>query len=511
MRVEQKGIIKNSISRIIFVGLAVLAQVSWLIAISHILVEYYTVASVLVRILAVILAIGVYDNSKNAMFKLSWIIVILSLPVFGICIYLLFGHKDSMRFIIKKFDYLAHHFLPYKNQDENIMLKLGAEDEYLLNQSKYIKKYSGYPLYQNTDVEFFPETRLALASMLKALEEAKEYIFMEYYAIEEAKVFEQISPILKSKVKQGLDIRIIYDDVGSVGFIDPGFIRRMEAIGVKCRVFNPVHPIFNIFMNNRDHRKICVIDGIVGFTGGYNIADKYFSDSKRYGHWKDSGIKLTGDAVLSLTVMFLEMWSSVKDDEDYGRFLKKREYKSKEDGFVQVYADSPLDEESVSENAYLNLIKSAKYSVFISTPYLIISDEMIRELNMAAQRGLDVRIVTPGIPDKRFIYGVTKSYYSSLVKSGIRIYKYSPGFLHQKGLIVDGRAAIVGTVNFDYRSLYHNFEDAVLLYKYKAIDEMYEDFIKLLEVSEEVSEKYKDVRRSLNIIHIIYRLIAPLL
>ena len=285
----------------------------------------------------------------------------------------------------------------------------------------------------------------------------------------------------------------------------------MEAIGVKCRVFNPVHPIFNIFMNNRDHRKICVIDGIVGFTGGYNIADKYFSDSKRYGHWKDSGIKLTGDAVLSLTVMFLEMWSAVKNDEDYGRFLRKIPYKSKEDGFVQVYADSPLDEESVSENAYLNLIKSAKYSVYITTPYLIISDEMIRELNMAAQRGLDVRIVTPGIPDKRFIYGVTKSYYSSLVKSGIRIYKYSPGFLHQKGLIVDGSCAIVGTVNFDYRSLYHNFEDAVLLYKYKAIDIIYEDFLRLLEVSDEVSEQYKDVRRSLNIIHIIYRLIAPLL
>lgn len=511
MRAEQKGVIKNSISRIIFVGLALLAQAAWIMTISHILVEYYAIAAVIVRILAMILAMGIYDNSKNAMFKLSWIIVILSAPIFGICIYLLFGHKDSIRFIIKKFDNMSHHFLPYKEQDEMIMSKLCDEDIFLFNQSKYLKKYSGYPLYQNTDVEFFPETNLALNAMIKELKEAKEYIFMEYYAIEEAKIFNEIIPILKKKARQGVDIRIIYDDVGSIGFIDPGFIRRMEAIGVKCRVFNPVHPLFSIFMNNRDHRKICVIDGIVGFTGGYNIADRYFIDSKRYGHWKDSGVKLTGDAVLSLTVMFLEMWSSVKDDEDYERFLKKIPYKSKEEGFVQVYADSPLDEESLSENAYLNLIKSAKSSVYITTPYLIISDEMIRELNMAAQRGLDVRIVTPGVPDKRFIYGVTKSYFSSLVKSGVRIYKYSPGFLHQKSLIVDARSAIVGTINFDYRSLYHNFEDGVLLYKYKAIDFMCEDFLKLLDVSEEVSEKYKYVKKTLNIIHIICRLLAPLL
>ena len=214
MRVEQKGIIKNSISRIIFVVLAVLAQVTWLIIISHILVKYYTIAAVLVRIFAIILAIGVYDNSKNAMFKLSWIIVILSVPVFGICIYLLFGHKDSIRFIIKRFDNVAHHFEPYKKQDENIMLKLSVEDEFLLNQSKYIKRYSGYPVYQNTDVEFFPETSLALVAMLKAFEDAREYIFMEYYAIEEAKVFDKISPILKMKAKQGVDIRIIYDEIG---------------------------------------------------------------------------------------------------------------------------------------------------------------------------------------------------------------------------------------------------------------------------------------------------------
>ncbi len=511
MSVEKKHTIKNGISRLIFVIIALIAQLSWMLSISHILAQYYTVVNIAIRTVAVILAIGIYGNQKNAMFKLSWIVMIFTVPVFGICIYILFGHKDSIRFIIKKFDKVLHHFERYKCSDKNVISSLRAEDELLANQSIYISDCAGYPIHKNTDVDFFPESSLALEAMIEELSQAKEYIFMEYYAIEEAHTFDKIKPILEAKVKEGVDIRIIYDDVGSIGFIDPKFIKRMAGIGVKCRVFNPVLPIVNIFMNNRDHRKICVIDGIVGFTGGYNIADKYFEDSVRYGHWKDSGIRIKGDAVKNLSIMFLEMWAAMKDDEDYSRFLNKKPYEAKEDSYVQVFADSPLDEENVGENAYLNLIKSATKSVYICTPYLIISDEMIRELTMAAKRGLDVRIVTPGIADKKFVYGVTRSYYFCLVKSGVRIYEYSPGFLHQKGMIIDSKAAIVGTVNLDYRSLYHNFETAVLIYKCKAIDAMHKDFLEIIRVSEEVSNKYRSVRNTVNIVHIIYRLIAPLL
>jgi cardiolipin synthase len=336
---------------------------------------------------------------------------------------------------------------------------------------------------------------------------------MEYHAIEDKESFGGIKEILIQKAKEGVEVRIIYDDVGSIGFINPKFIKNMETYGIHCRVFNPIVPALNIFMNNRDHRKITVIDGEIGFTGGYNLADEYFNITHPYGHWKDSGIKLTGDAVNSLTCMFLEMWNVIDNtDKDYGSYLPKYDFKAYDKGYVAPYADCPLDGEAVGENVYMNIVKNAKRYVYFTTPYLIITDEMQRELSQAAKRGVDVRIITPGIPDKKLVYQVTRSYYAGLVKNGVRIYEYTPGFIHAKQCICDDEVATVGTINLDFRSLYFHFENGTYLYKCSAIGDIKKDFDDTFPICTEVTDKYKNGRSAvLRIWQCILRLFAPLL
>ena len=336
---------------------------------------------------------------------------------------------------------------------------------------------------------------------------------MEYHAIEQAESFERIFNVLKDRAVHGVEVRIFYDDVGSIGFINHDFRKRMEENGIACRVFNPIIPVLSVFMNNRDHRKITVIDGKVGFTGGYNLANEYFNVTHPYGRWKDTGIRLEGDAVKSLTVMFLEMWNVVKKtDQDYQKYLPVTDYKVKQEGFIQPYADSPLDDEHVGESVYMNLIAHAKKEIYFTTPYLIITDEMNRALGLAAKRGVDVRIVTPGIPDKKLIYKVTRSYYAGLVRQGVRIYEYTPGFIHAKQCVCDGEAATCGTINMDYRSLYLHFENGAFLYNCDAVGEIRQDFEHIFAESTEVTEKYKSGRSAvLRGTQCFLRLFAPLM
>ena len=310
---------------------------------------------------------------------------------------------------------------------------------------------------------------------------------MEYHAIEDSVSWAGIESILREKAAAGVEVRILYDDVGSIFFIGKSFTKRLQQEGIQCRAFNPISPLLNTFMNNRDHRKIVVIDGKVGFTGGYNMADRYFNVNSPYGHWKDTGIKLTGDAVKSLTAQFLEMWNATQEEaEDQSKFFPDVVYTAKESGFVQPYADTPLDSETTGENVYLNLIKNAKHYVYITTPYLIIDDEMERELTLAARRGVDVRIVTPGIPDKKMAFKATRSHYARLVAYGVRIYEYTPGFMHAKQFVCDDEVATVGTINLDFRSLYLHFECGTLLYGGSAVSDLKRDCLATQEKSREV-------------------------
>ena len=491
MRTEAKAAVKNSIGRLMFAALGFVIQVVWIIMLCLKLNDYSAAISLGSSVLALCVAFYIYGKDMNAGFKLPWIIAILAFPVLGLCLYFLFGRPGATNHMRQHFEKIDADLEGTLVQDENVLKNLEATDFAVANQARYLWKCAGYPAWQNTDVEFHKTAEEGLEAQKRELRKAKKFIFMEYHAIEESSAFLELKEILVQKAKEGVEVRVFYDDVGSFVFINKDFIKRMEAVGIQCRVFNPMHPFLNIFMNNRDHRKITVIDGKVGFTGGYNLAEEYFNRTHPYGYWKDTGIMLTGDAVRNLTVMFLEMWNAVrKTDMDYDKYLPKVEYTAKEQGFVQPYADSPLDHETTGENVYMNLIKNAKHEIFFTTPYLIITDEMSRELRMAARRGVDVRIVTPGIPDKKMVYQMTRSYYSELARNGVRIYEYTPGFIHAKQCVCDGESATVGTINMDYRSLYLHFENGVLMYHYDAVAEIRKDFEDIFAASTEVTEKY---------------------
>lgn len=513
MRNEDLTNVKNSIGRLAFVILAVLIQVGWFAVIFLRLNRYSTAISICTSILTTIVVLTIYGRNKNAAFKMPWIILILAAPVTGLFLYLIMGRPGLKRVLRKRVEEADEALKGILCQDEQVMDDLREMDLSAAGQAHYIWNYGKYPIYRNTDVVFYSDAAEGFEAQLAELQKAEKFIFLEYHAIEDAKAFGRMKAVLSERVRAGVEVRIIYDDMGSIGFINHDFMERMNELGIQCRVFNPIFPVLDVVMNNRDHRKITVIDGKVGFTGGYNLADEYFNITHPYGQWKDSGVKLTGDAVKNLTVMFLEMWNAIEHtDLDMGSYFPENRIRAKEQGFVQPYADSPMDGEPVGENVYMNVIRHAKKYLYITTPYLITSDEMNRELGLAAKRGVDVRIITPGIPDKKMVFKVTRSYYAELVRTGVRIYEYTPGFIHAKQMVCDDEMATVGTINLDYRSLYLHFENGVFLYHCEAVAGVKQDFLETFPICHEVTEEYSGNRsRVLRIGQCILRLIAPLL
>ena len=513
---ETKASVKNGILLLIFVAVAIIVELVWLVYVVNSLEEKYDLVNIGIRVLATVLALAIFSRFQTSNMKIPWLMLIMGFPVIGSVLYLLFGLTGSTGKMRRRYEEIDNKLLPELLQDQATFEEIERRDSSVANMTRYIYDYAKYPVYQNTDVTFYPDAAEGLEAQKEALRGAKNFIFMEYHAIEDRESFAAIRSILREKVREGVEVRVFYDDLGSIGFINGDFIKRLEADGIHCRVFNPMLPIVNIFFNNRDHRKITVVDGIIGFTGGYNIANEYFNITHPFGHWKDTGIRLEGDAVRSMTVMFLEMWNAVKDsdidDTSFDRFLHPIEYTAKEHCYVQPYADNPIDDEQVGENVYMNIINNAQDYVYFMTPYLIITDEMNHALGLAAKRGVDVRIITPGIPDKMIVYGCTRSYYANLVRHGVRIFEYAPGFLHAKQCVSDGKVATCGTINLDYRSLYHHFEDGCLLYDCDAVWDIKRDFDHTFRQCREMTEKYRTGRPvRTRIWNVVLRLIAPLL
>lgn len=513
---EKKAAYKNGVARMIFVTFSVALEVTFIFLIIHWLGEYAPWIEVLLRIAAFLLILGIYSQDKSASIKMPWLILIMAFPVLGTVLYMLIGLSGSTRKMRQRYEQIDRILLPLLVQDERIKNSLEEMSPAAAGIAHYLKEHSGYPSYRNTDVIYYSDAADGLEAQLKDMALAEHFIFMEYHAIEEAEAFDRILDVLKDRVAAGVDVRIFYDDIGSIGFVNTDFVKRMEALGIKCRVFNPLFPLLNVFFDNRDHRKITVIDGQVGYTGGYNIANEYFNLTHPYGYWKDTGLRLEGDAVQSLTVTFLEMWNAVKeddeDDRDFLQYLPKSTHIAAENGFVIPYADSPLDEVHVGEDVYISVAEQAQHYVYYMTPYLIITDEMNHAFSLAAKRGVDVRIITPGIPDKKIIYAVTRSYYNRLVKNGVRIYEYTPGFCHAKMCVSDDLLATCGTINLDYRSLYHHFENGCLLYGCGSVVDIKRDFDETFPQCEDVTEKYRTGRSAfLTIGQLILRLFAPLM
>ncbi len=523
MTKERKADVKNGIARMVFSGLVIIAVCNFIIIT---FTRLYNV-SVYVRIVTITIGLGVslilYSKPKTSSMKIPWIILILILPPLGLGLYLIVGFNSGTFIMRRRYEKVKSYLMPELNdrkigiKRDQDYLKLKNEDPQLANISRYLIDYSGFPVYQNTDIVYFDDASKALNAQKEALRRAQKFIFMEYHAIEDKEAWWGIQKILEERVRAGVEVRVFYDDMGSIGFINTDFVKRMKEVGINCRVFNPFMPGLNVFLNNRDHRKITVIDGKIGFTGGYNLANEYFNITHPYGNWKDTGIKLIGEAVRSMTITFLENWNAVKEgdpkDMDFKKYLPDVNYKAQEEGvFIQPYADSPLDNERVGEEVYISMAnKASRYCWFI-TPYLILTDEMRHALCLAAKRGVDVRIITPGIPDKKLVYMVTRSYYNALARDGVRIYEWTPGFCHCKMSVADDKAATCGTINLDYRSLYHHFENGCLYMHTKAVLDTKDDFIRIMQQSREVTLDYKVGRKkTMRVIQLILRLFSPLL
>lgn len=464
-------------------------------------------------ILSIIIVFIIINNKSNPSYKIAWIVPVMIFPIFGGLFYLLYGGnklstREKLKMVIQNIEMTNS-----LKQDDEIIKKIGDKSIYAKNQSEYILNYAKCPVYNNTETTYFKIGEEKFEALLRELKKAEKFIFLEYFIIQEGKMFNSILEILEEKAKQGVDVRLIYDDVGCIVTLPHNYKNTLEAKGIKCRVFNPIKPFFTRRLNNRDHRKIVVIDGDVGFTGGINLADEYINEYEKHGYWKDAGIMLKGDAVWNLTVMFLSMWDYIDNkEEDYIKFKpsKNKYYNSK--GYVQPFDDSPLINEPIGETVYLNLINKAKDYIYINTPYLIIDNEMATALKIAAKSGVDIKIVTPYIPDKKFVHAVTKSYYESFIKDGIEIYEFTPGFMHAKTFVVDDEYGVVGSINLDFRSLYLHYECGVWLYKTDSIKSMKDDYLETLKRCHKVTmEECKNTSSIRKVLRLIIRMFAPLL
>lgn len=488
-----KGLFSYLYNRTVIVGISILMQAAVLVLMLWRFSQYFPafyVFSVIVSVLAVLRLVN--NNRSNPGYKIAWIILIMGLPIFGGIFYLLFSNKRLSARQRRRMQSINEKVRQYGTFEFQEQLDRQLEDQCpaAARQSRYLSRTANSPLYQNTSVEYFPLGEYKFARMVEELEKAEHFIFLEYFIIQEGKMWDTILEILKRKAAQGVEVRLLYDDMGCLLTLPYHYDRQLEKAGIQCCVFNPFVPLLNARMNNRDHRKICVIDGWVGFTGGINLADEYINEYEKHGHWKDTAVMLKGDAVWSLTVLFLSMWSHVRGvEEDFSRFSPGR-YQPRAippKGYVQPYGDDPLDGEPVGETVYIDLIYNAKKYIYICTPYLIVDHEMVLALTAAAKSGVDVRIITPHVPDKWYVHAVTRAYYPVLIQAGVKVYEYTPGFIHAKSFVVDGEYATVGTINMDYRSLYLHFECGVWMYKTPCIQQMEEDFMRTLEQSGEVS------------------------
>ncbi len=471
---------------------------------------YFYAGSVL---LSLLITLGIINSKSNPAYKIAWLIPILLFPVFGGLVYLLFGSDRTGRYLRKKLQGIGTEM---DNVIGEAHRRSGAEQlpPDAANQSRYISHCAYCPPYQNTTTEYLPLGEVKFERMVEELKKAKHYIFLEYFIIQEGKMWNTILDILRQKAAEGVDVRVIYDDMGCIMILPTGYDKTLEQMGIKCRIFNPFVPILSSRFNTRDHRKICVIDGNVGFTGGINLADEYINAYEKHGHWKDTSILLKGEAVFNLTVMFLSMWDyldGTTGKTDYSRYYPTV-WDENAKGYVQPFADNPLDDEAVGETVYLNLINKAKRYVYITTPYLILSSEMLTALTSAAKCGVDVRIITPHIPDKWYVHAVSRSHYQPLIEAGVKIYEYTPGFIHAKTFVVDDDYAVVGTINLDYRSLYLHFECAVWMYQTPSVAQVRDDFFKTQQISQEITlEECRSLSFPRRLGRSVLRVFAPLM
>ena len=469
--------LKKLLSRTAITAVLILAQLVWIAALVLRLGDALPVLNYILRILSLIAILHVIKNDMDPSYKVSWVLFIALLPLFGGLMYVLFGNKRPTKFVRDELNVQLEDTERYYALRPSVADDI--DDDEARGLFRYLESYSGYRACRDTKTTYFPVGEDMYASLLPELEKAESFIFLEYFIINSGQMWDSVLDILRRKVEQGVDVRVIYDDVGCADYLPSNYYQTLRSYGIKAMAFNKFVPVVSIVMNNRDHRKITVIDGKVGFIGGINISDEYINQKERFGHWKDTGLMFKGPGVENLTLMFLEMWNAFEEKEGtYHDYVpeKYEESGGEDDGYILSFSDSPLDDENTSENVYTDILYSASSYVYITTPYLAVDSSLQNALCLAAKRGVDVRLITPGIPDKKMVYRLTRSYYASLIRAGVKIYEYTPGFIHAKSYVSDDKLGVVGTINMDYRSLYLHFENAVYLYDCPCIADIVADF-----------------------------------
>lgn len=448
----------------------------------------------------------VLNQTENPSYKLLWCALILILPLFGGALYCLFGGKK----VPKSLRLLPHNSVLIRHP--LLLQEIGAQDQGVLKIFRYLENCAGYGCHKNSKAVYYRSGEEKFADLVEELKQAKRFIFMEYFIIDEGVMWDTILEILKQKVKEGVDVRVIYDDCGCLYTLKKDYDKYLKSFGIKCYAFNPIKAPVSILMNNRDHRKITVIDGRAAYMGGINLADEYINAKVKYGFWKDTALKIEGEAVVNCTEMFLQLFHYCERSAEYQDEEFYRVYPSESDGYILPFADSPTDAECVGVNVHLALINHAKHYLYIQTPYLVLSYELQQALCNAAKMGVDVRIMVPAIPDKKLVFMVTRSNYRCLLEAGVRIFEFNPGFVHSKTFVLDDSLGLCQTINMDYRSYYLHFECGTLLYQSSAVLRMKEDYMKTLRSCREVSlEEVLNEKLYIKVLQAGLNLFSPLL
>lgn len=508
-----KKIKKLLFNRVMITGILVLLQLGFILLEVLKLGSFYFYLSILLKGISTLVAFYLICKPMNPEMKLAWIVPVLLFPLFGGLIFLLYGHVIIPIKLRSNLSKVKQSKIRDDKQTDHPLERIEKEDRQIANQFRYIENYGGIPVCQNSEAVYYKCGEDYFKALKEALRGAQHFIFMEYFIIKPGKMWDEIHTILKEKVKEGVEVRVMYDDVGSGFSLPSHYTVSLEAEGIRSIAFNKLFPIMALILNNRDHRKIVVVDGKIAFTGGINIADEYINEKAVYGHWKDAGVSIKGEAVWYFTVLFLQMWNAMQFTEsDYERYKAVIPKASYTDGYIQPYGSDPLERERIGETAYFNMLSSAQSYIYIYTPYLIIDHDMLSVLERAAKRGVEVRIVTPGIPDKKKVYWLTQSYYDQLLKAGVHIMQYKPGFIHAKCILCDDQLASVGTINFDYRSFYHHFECGVLMYRCKACLQLKQDMEEVFSLCEAVDKKWCSQHIKVHLVRgMLLKLFSPLL
>lgn len=515
LRKGQKGLIHAIFSRFGLVLVLLVLQFGALFSLMRWfsnLLPHYLGGTLLVT---AVMMVYLLNQDMNNSVRIPWLVVTALAPVLGVLLFWYTKEDVGHRMLKKRLLELEGQTRSQLPQNKKTGKALDADCPGAASLAQYLRgRGGGFPVYENTQVTYFPSGEAKFAALLPQLESATQYIFLEYFIIDEGLMWGRILEILARKAAQGVDVRVMYDGTCEFSTLPRDYPRRLEALGIRCKVFAPVTPFVSTHYNYRDHRKILVVDGRVGFTGGVNLADEYINHVEKFGRWKDAAVMLEGEAVRSLTAIFLQMWDIAREPEFEAYLKQPIPAPAGAKGFAAPYGDCPLDGERVGELVYIDLLNRARKYIHIMTPYLILDGELETALKFAAERGVDVHLILPGKPDKRIPYALAKTHYAALIRSGVKISEWVPGFVHAKVFVADDREAVVGTINLDYRSLYHHFEDAVWMVDAPCIPAIEDDFQRTLTQCRTVEATTQSIWQGQTLLRLTGRLvkaIAPLL